>query len=320
MEPREERPLGDDERPPAWAPRDPALVGAIDTHLHGYPDVGLDWRMRTDDLTLARMARDAGMRGIVLKSHFWPTMDRALILNERLADPDFTVWSSITLNPLIGGLQPTTVEAAVAHGAKAVFLPTWGSVNDHGHGGVVRRQVIDPLLPSFGPYLDGAAIRVLDADGTLDGAVLEILEIAKQANLLLSTGHLSGEESLAVAGAAADIGFDRLVFAHPFSSSIDASAALMDEIAATGAPVEMTAVLSMLPKPPVSVAGMQAAIERLGAERVVISSDVYFDWLPPHAEMLRMFIGQLRSLGVTEAELRTMLVSNPARLLGLAES
>ncbi|TFB72116.1 hypothetical protein E3O06_10930 [Cryobacterium glaciale] len=298
-------------------PLEPALCNAIDIHVHGYPDVGLEWKMRTDDLTLVTLARDAGMRGVVLKSHFWPTMDRAMILNERLDDPQFTVWGSITLNPLIGGLQPTTVEAAAAHGAKVVFLPTWGSRNDHGHGGVVRQQVIDELLPSFGPYLDVAAIKVVSDDGVLNPAVVDILEVAKARELVVSTAHLSPSESLVVAEAAAGIGFTRLVFAHPFSPSISASPEVIDAIAATGAMVEITAVLTMMPRPPISVADVYDTICRLGADRVVLSSDVFFKWLPPHAQMLAMFIGQLRSLGSGEAEFTSMLVDNPARLLGI---
>jgi hypothetical protein len=295
-------------------PVERVLNGAIDMHVHGYPDVGLHWKMRTDDLTLIRGARAAGMRGIVLKSHFWPTMDRAMSLNERFDAPDFTVWSSITLNPLIGGLQPTTVEAAAEHGAKVVFFPTWGSLNDHRHGGVVRQQVIDRLLPSFSRYLDDAAISVTER-GMLHPAVRDILDVAKARDLVVSTAHLSTGESVKVAEAAADIGFERLVFAHPFSPSVAASPAVIDDIAATGAKVEVTAVLTMLPKPPVQLTDVYKMIRRLGPRSILLTSDVFFAWLPPHAEMLSMFVGQLRSLGITDDEFRTMLVENPSALI-----
>ena len=119
------------------------LAGAIDVHVHGYPDAGPNWPMRTDDRTMVSLARDCGMRGIVLKSHFWPTMDRARMLNEELADRSFAVHGSITLNPLIGGVQPETVEAAAGHGARVVYLPTWGSANDNAHETLVRGRIID---------------------------------------------------------------------------------------------------------------------------------------------------------------------------------
>jgi hypothetical protein len=301
---------------PGSTPRvEPALVGAVDMHVHGYPDVGLEWRQRTDDLTLVRSARDAGMAGIVLKSHFWPTMDRALILANALDDPSFAIHSSITLNPLIGGIQPTTVEAAAAHGAKVVFMPTWGSVNDHAHGGVVRRQVIDKILPSMGPYLDRSAVTILDSSGGVHPEAREVLHVAKELGLVVSTGHLSTAESVKLVEAAADIGHDRMLFAHPFSPSINASATLIEDVAAAGAVVEMTAVLTMMPNAPVHIEDVYELVQKLGSEHVVISSDVFFDWLPPHAEMLRMVIGQLRALGTTDAELRNLFVDNPRRLL-----
>jgi hypothetical protein len=294
---------------------DPAMVGAIDLHVHGYPDVGLRWRMRTDDLTLVRLARAYGMAGIVLKSHFWPTMDRALLLNELLGAEDFEIYSSITLNQLVGGISPMAVEAAAAHGARVVFLSTWGSANDHAHGGVVRRQVIDPMFPSFSGHLDRAAIRVVDGNGRLSAECRDVLAVASDLGLTVSTGHLSTGESLAVARHAAEIGFGKLIFAHPFSPSIRAERSLMGEIADLGVTVEMTHALTVLPRAPITVGDIHAAIGELGCERVVLTSDVFFDWLPPHAEVFRMFLGQLRSLGCSTEELRTMVVDNPVHLL-----
>jgi hypothetical protein len=291
------------------------MIGAVDMHVHGYPDVGLQWQMRTDDLTLARLAHAYGMRGIVLKSHFWPTMDRALLLNQLMAAEDFEVYSSITLNQLVGGVSPMAVEAAAAHGARVVFMSTWGSANDHAHGGVVRRQVIDPLFPSFGGYLDRSAIRVLDGNGRLVPEARDVLSVAQDLGLTVSTGHLSTEESLALARHAAETGFTKLVFAHPFSPSIRAERSLMRDIADLGVTVEMTQALTILPRPAVTVGDVFDAIGELGCERVVLTSDVFFDWLPPHAEVFRMFLGQLRQLGSSTEELRTMVVDNPARLL-----
>lgn len=129
------------------------LRDAIDMHVHGYPELGMQWRMRTTDLVMVDLAQACGMAGIVLKSHFWPAMDRAHLLQESLGSDSLRIFSSITLNPLIGGLQPTTVEAAALHGARVVFMPTWGAANDVCHGGVVRRQLVDNFLPSLEAYL-----------------------------------------------------------------------------------------------------------------------------------------------------------------------
>ncbi len=294
---------------------DPVLQGAVDMHVHGYPDVGLGWQMRIDDLSMVRLARDSGLAGIVLKSHFWPTMDRALVLNERLGDPQFTVHSSITLNHLVGGVSPMAVEAAALHGARVVFMPTWGSRNDHGHGGVVRREVIDRVLPTFGPRLEAGAITVVDGNGRLEPEARDVLAVAKEHGMVVSTGHVSVRESLAIAAAAADIGLDRLIFGHPFSRSVQADMGIMREMADRGALVEMTHTHTVMADPPARIVDIHGAVAELGAERVILCTDVFFPWQPPQAESLRMFVGQLRDQGCTDDELRTMVVDNPARLL-----
>lgn len=284
-------------------------------HVHGYPDVGLDWQMRTDDLTMVRLARDAGLSGIVLKSHFWPTMDRALILNRRLDDPAFEVYGSITLNHLVGGVSPMAVEAAALHGARVVFMPTWGSRNDHGHGGVIRREIIDRVLPTFGPRLETGALTVTDGNGNLRPEARDVLDVAKAHSLVVSTAHVSVEESLAIAGGAADIGHDKLIFGHPFSRSVQADPAAMREMADRGALIEMTHTHTVMARPPARIVDIHEAVVALGPERVILTTDVFFPWQPPQAESFRMFVGQLRDQGCSDEDLRTMVVSNPARLL-----
>jgi hypothetical protein len=284
-------------------------------HVHGYPDVGLGWQMRTDDLTMARLARDSGLRGLVLKSHFWPTMDRALILNQRLNATDFEVYGSITLNHLVGGVSPMAAEAAALHGARVIFMPTWGSRNDHGHGGVVRREIIDRLLPSFGPRLETGAVTVIDGNGHLRPEARDVLAVAKEYSLVVSTGHVSVAESLAIAGVAAEIGHDKLIFGHPFSRSVRADPAMMRDMADRGALIEMTHTHTVMADPPARIVDIYEAIVALGPERVILTTDVYFPWQPPQAESMRMFVGQLRDQGCSDEDLRTMVVANPARLL-----
>jgi uncharacterized protein DUF6282 len=62
---------------PRFVLADQILQGAIDLHHHGYPEITFDVRTRHEDVEEYRHARDAGMAGIVLKSHMWPTVGRA---------------------------------------------------------------------------------------------------------------------------------------------------------------------------------------------------------------------------------------------------
>lgn len=109
------------------------LSGAIDIHCHGYPEIALDWHMPLEDDSTLLMAKEYGMKGLVLKSHMWPTIDRAHFLNKMVED--IKAYGSITLNHSCGGISPWAAEAACKLGAKVIWMPTWGAENDIKRGG-----------------------------------------------------------------------------------------------------------------------------------------------------------------------------------------
>src|SRR5690349_782566 len=81
------------------------LAGAIDVHVHAFPDS----RPRAlDGIDAARFARDRGMRAIVLKNHYEPTADLAYIV--RKAVPGIEVFGGVDLNLTVGGINLAAVE------------------------------------------------------------------------------------------------------------------------------------------------------------------------------------------------------------------
>jgi hypothetical protein len=101
---------------------DELIAGAIDLHAHCYPEVTLKFRGRVTDYRWAETARSLKMGGFVMKSHLWPTMERAYSLREQF--PDLKIFEAITLNPNVGALSPFSVESAIQLGAKIIWLPT----------------------------------------------------------------------------------------------------------------------------------------------------------------------------------------------------
>lgn len=90
-------------------PADQLLQGAIDLHHHGYPEFTFRCQARLEDATEFELCRHAGMAGIVLKSHMWPTVGRAYLL--RTIVPGIEIIPSITLNTVVGGFNPAAVES-----------------------------------------------------------------------------------------------------------------------------------------------------------------------------------------------------------------
>ena len=87
---------------------DELLKGSIDLHAHGWPEFSLRIRGRVSDIEWAEMARDAGMRAIVIKGAVFPSTERAHIIDGVV--PGIKVFGGITLNSIVGGLSPFAVE------------------------------------------------------------------------------------------------------------------------------------------------------------------------------------------------------------------
>jgi predicted metal-dependent phosphotriesterase family hydrolase len=62
------------------------------------------------------------------------------------------------------------------------------------------------------------------------------------------------------------------------------------------------------------------AIEKIGPEQTILSTDAVETWNPPPHEMMRMFIASLLYLGVGEESIRMMVRDNPRKILQLRET
>lgn len=286
---------------------DPLLVGAIDMHYHGYPEITLGVHARTDDVRALELARDSGMRAVVMKSQMWPSMGRVYHLDSRVSG--IKCFSSITLNSVVGGLSPWLVEAAGRLGAKVVWLPTWSARHRLGESGFAR------LMKGFFPTIDfGAGLGCVDTSGKLTADAKGIVQVCKEMDLVLCTGHVSPPESLAVAQEAERIGLTKLIFTHPLSGSVGATLDQVKEMVKRGAYVELCALNVFYGK---ELDRMLEYMEEIGPEHCILTTDSFMDWVPALPEFLRMFLGRLLISGVDEDSLFKMVRDNPAALLGL---
>jgi sugar phosphate isomerase/epimerase len=288
------------------------IRGAIDVHVHGQPDLATALANRGSDRSAIELARAYGIEGWVLKSHLWPTTDRAKLLREQLADVAFTVYGSITLNPLLGPLSVTTVELAAAHDARVVFLPTWGTRADVERDGYVSR-LLTGIAPSFADFAATNAITIADGNGRLLPVVKDVVSACAQLGLSLATGHIALAESTALAEHCAIVGFERLLITHPLHYVDDPSQ--LRRFSDLGAFVEFSNAPLLHPDGHLHIRDIYQAIEILGPEQIVLTTDVFSRWVPPEPECLRMFAEQLHYLGCSSDQLHTMLADNPRRFL-----
>ena len=292
---------------------DEILVGAFDMHAHAYPEFSLEFPCRYTPKEHVAMMVEAGMGGVILKSHVWPCI--SLVEQLKIDFPGFNVISSITLNEGVGGMEPYVVEMAAKQGAKMAWLPTWSAHNDLERGGISKQ--IAKYVPTFQKYIDGGGLRLLDESGKAIEKVRNVLEIARDYDMVVSTGHISPIEALGVAEAAKDIGFKKLILCHPDSNSVKANLEQIKTFAEMGFYVELCA-LGLTPMHyRVTPAELGDVVRTVGAEHCVMSTDYFFAFDSASPELLRSLINVLLNVGITEGELRVIARQVPMELLNI---
>ena len=282
------------------------LQGVIDFHVHSGPD---SFTRSVTDVEIARIAKQRGMRALVLKNHFTMTADRAF-LAERLSG--ITCYGGIVLNRSVGGLNAEAVRRMITftgNRGKVVWLPTFDAENH------VNRFKED--RPFVSVVRNGKPVDELK----------KIFQIIAENDLVLQTGHSSAEECLILIEAARKAGVKNILVTHALADPIRMNIEQLKQAATLGAKLECV-WLSNLQGPNSHLASMRnwkhvstkdyaAAIREVGAEHFVLSSDLGQYLNPVHTDGMKSFILNLREAGITEKQIDLMCRTTPSQLLGL---
>jgi hypothetical protein len=269
------------------------LAGAIDMHAHADPD---GTPRSIDAIDLARLAKDRGMRAIVLKNHYEPTASLAYLVRKEV--PGIEVFGGISLDLTVGGVNPAAVEwmTKIKGGyGRVVWMPTYDSEHQVTSSGQQR------------PFA-----RVVK-DGKLVPEAVQVISIIAKHDLVLETGHSSPAEALLLIREARRQGVQNILVTHAMNPAVGMSISEMQEAAKLGAYLEFVWVR------PGSAAAMNyvAAIRQVGPEHCVLSSDLGQAANPLHPDGLLALFQYLNSQGFSPGEIDRMAKANPAKLLGL---
>src|SRR3984893_18163974 len=170
------------------------LKGVIDIHVHCDPDA---LPRSIDAIDIAKLARDRGMRGLVLKNHYEPTESIAFLV--RKVVPGFDILGGIDLNRTVGGINPAAVEhmTRVKGGwGRVVWMPTFDAENQVHYSKESR------------PFVS------VSKNGQLLPEVREVLALIAKHKLTLATGHSSGQEGVMLVREARRAGVESIVVTH----------------------------------------------------------------------------------------------------------
>jgi len=262
----------------------------------------------------ALVAKKAGMRGIVIKHHHIPTVERAYFVNKSV--PGVEVIGGVTLNYAVGGLNPFAVDAAMKLGGRIVWMPSADAMNHVRHFGELGKygSRLDYDRPRI--YEGKTGITILDEERKLLPSIHEILDVIAGADAAIATSHLNIEESKALVVEARKRKIKTVVTHVAF---VTASLSVEDQrwMAQNGAYLELC-YNSLTPQwKSTTIDEVVTAIRKVGPEHYILASDFGQVHNPPPPEGVRSYIALLLEKGFEPDEIVRMVKDNPEKLLGL---
>ena len=277
------------------------LTGVIDIHAHMDPD---SLPRSIDAIDLAKLAKQRGMRGLVLKNHYESTAALAYIVRKEV--PGIEIFGGIDLNRSVGGVNPAAIERMVlmkGGWGKVVWMPTFDNEN----------QV--KVSKENRPFVS------VSKNGKLLPEVEEVIRLVAKHQLTLETGHSSAEDGLLIVHAARQAGVQHVVVTHAMADPIHMTIPQMQQAAREGAYIEFVYGATLPPNngtlAVLSMSDYAKAIRAVGAQSCVLSSDLGQPGRPLHPDGLAQFFLALRKERISQADVDLMSKTNPARALGL---
>ena len=277
---------------------DPALVGAIDLHAHYGPD---SYDRQWDAFEVVKLAKERGMRGVVLKNHWTESAGLAWLVR-KYGTQGIEVFGSVTLDTPVGGVNPMAVRYLAdveGNWGRIVWMPTHDSEHEVDYEKGTRPKA------------------VFSRNGKLIPEVFEVLDLIKERDLTLATGHVTPEEALMLMAEARKRGITKIIVTHPLLGPqfTDMSLPQLQQAVTLGGAIEITA--GTVTREGAGKARAIEFIKALGTQNVFIASDSGLVGSPNHPDALAMAAKALRAAGFSEQDLNQMFKQTPARLVGL---
>jgi hypothetical protein len=274
------------------------LKGAIDLHFHIDPWTpgALNGQAGIADV---RVARERGMRALVIKDHNEPTAPLAYHLRPEV--PGLELYGGFVLNLPNGGVNPAGVEFMATRikgePGRIVWMPA----------GDTAKEVRASKTPD-GPFV------AVSRNGELLPGVKEVIAIVAKHGLVIASGHILAEEALMVFREAKRQGVQHMIATHAFDLAGKMTVEQMKEAAKLGAFIEFDYRNTLEDR-------RMDAIRAVGPEFCFISEF----WTKVDAPKeygglagIGAFAEAMRAHGFTDRELDLMFKENPAKALGLA--
>lgn len=287
------------------------LQKSIDLHVHVGPEI----IPRKFYLPKLLKCEKGKLKGVGVKNHFFATSAMARP-DDNISNP--FVIDSVTLNNYVGGFNPDIIysSAQLSRRPIIVWFPTINSKEFlQNNKYEIPIEWIDSNRKIINRKTTGIKkLSILNSAGDIKEDVKKVLVAIKKTDAILATGHISWQESKKLVECAIKkFGIKRIIITHPIYQKINMPIGVQKELSATGAYIEQCYSMYAIDK--ISIAKIAEQIKAIGAKNCIISSDVGQIFSDNPSIALEKFMKLLEKEGISERELRLMLVNNPNRLI-----
>jgi hypothetical protein len=258
---------------PDWA------VNMTDLHVHAAPSIMPRHGMDPDTVA---MTQSLGFEYVVLKSHEGSTAERAALAAS--SAPNGTVVGGVVLNSAAGGANPDAVEVAGRLGARVIWMPTVSSENHVEHQSSSQLSV----------HREFQLKTVLVTEhGKVRSEWYEVLDAVARHDMVLASGHLKLQETIALFTEARERGVTRLLVNHPRMPFIGWDKTRAAELVALGAHLELGILPDIVSEPEPSSITLG---EEYPAELLVFGGDLGHADYPTPDQALPGWLAKLEAL------------------------
>lgn len=289
------------------------LQGGVDLHVHPSPS---PFPRRLSIAEAAWQAHEAGFRAILVKSHHHSMVTDIAAASQALGGLPIPVVSGVALNNYVGGLNPYAAELALSSGGRMVWFPT---ISSRAHICVHEAEGQDMRFPTNNLGLRHTTeIGILDDEGAIKPEVLDILEVIKSHDAIMSCGHLDADQTERLIQQASSMGIGRILVNHP-NFVIGAEPERVREWVALGARIEHS-ICQYDDRTIFYQWGLDVLlgfIKAAGVENTLLGSDLGQANNPLPMDAYQKIARRLLDAGMSKTDVRKLVVDNPAHLLGI---
>jgi len=287
---------------------DRCLKGAYDLHIHTGPSL---FKRGLDDFEMAEKALNVKMKGFLIKAHEGSTVSRAYLAKKYFKNRVNIIGGHV-MNIQAGGFNPYVVDAQIKLGAKVIWFPTISAANHIKHFGSLQYGAMKSTHALM-EVQEGLTIN--DDKGVLLPDVVKILELIAEADVCLSTGHLSNEEIFILCRKAYETGVKKIIVNHPDFETNRMAVGDQQKLAQLGVYLEKSLLCLHPSWKSIDPEEMVEGINQIGAEKCILTTDYGQVENPDPVEGMKHFIRTLLKLDLAQNKIALMLKDNPYKLI-----